>query len=83
MSGHTIVLYINEQATRIGHSQDVPGRPEGPLEQSVGSKRHSSTAALSSSIEFGVNTVTTMYYRGHAVEMNVKATVRVSVRGIL
>ena len=73
---------MNEQPTRIGHSQDVPGRPEGPLEQLVGSKRHSSTAALSSSLEFGVNTVTTMYYRGHAVEINVKVTVRVRVRGI-
>ena len=74
-------LCINERPTLIGHSQDVPGRPEGPLEQSVGSKWHSSTAALSSSIEFGVNTVT-MYYRGHAVEINVKVTVRVRVRGI-
>ena len=83
MSGHTIVLCISEQPIRIGsHSQDVPGRPEGDL-GTVGGQlaAHSPTAALSSSLEFGVNAVTT-YYRGHAVGIKVKVTVRVRARGL-
>ena len=79
---HTIVLCINEQPTRIGgHSRDVPGRPEGGLGTVGGQLAHSPTAALSSSLEFGVNAVAT-YCRGHAVEIKVKVTVRVRARGL-
>ena len=76
MSEHTIVLCINEQPTRIGHSQDVPGRPEGALGTVGGQLQHSPTAALSSSLESGVNSVI-KYHRGHVVGVRDRLQVRV------